>query len=300
MSASTPQPPAAMPRCSPEKSNDQHRVFPLTLGRQRPSFSFMFPLSDQNPSGRTPYVTYGLMAVNILAFIWYSIAYPDGLPLLQFYGAYAVIPVEITNGGGYGTLLSFMFIHVGILHLAGNILFLWIFGDNIEDEMGHLLYLLFYLASGVASALVQVAADPYSRVPTVGASGAIAGIMGAYILLYPRAKIDILVFLIVYFRVISVPAVWVLGIWLAIQFFGGFATETSEAGVAYWAHAGGFIAGAILCIPLWLWRGGPKYWAKPEEDATQADTAGTPRSVSRLPKIKHRHRTPPNSSPWGK
>ncbi len=259
----------------------------------------MFPLRDHNPSGRTPYVTYGLMAANIIAFFWYSSHFPEGRALAQFYNVFAVVPVEISQGHSYGTLVTSMFVHAGLMHLAGNMLFLWIFGDNIEDEMGPITYFLFYLACGVAAALAQVAADPSSQIPTVGASGAIAGVMGAYLLLYPKAKVDVLLILIIFFRIFSIPAVWVLGTWLALQFFGGFTTRADDGGVAYWAHAGGFVAGLLLCLPLWLKRGGPRFWARTHGHPPNPDTRYT-YGESRLPKVPRRHPTQRKPGPWGK
>ncbi|MQQ09937.1 rhomboid family intramembrane serine protease [Epibacterium sp. SM1979] len=257
----------------------------------------MFPLRDQNPSGRTPYVTYALMAVNILAYLWYASQFPEGRALAQFYDVVAVVPIEITHGQDWGTLLTSMFVHAGLLHLAGNMLFLWIFGDNIEDEMGHLPFFLFYLASGVAAALAQVGADPTSQIPTVGASGAIAGVMGAYLLMYPRAKVDVLLVLIIFFRVFSIPAVWVLGTWFAMQFLGGFTAPTDQGGVAYWAHAGGFVAGLALCLPLWLLRGGPRFWRRTHGHPPHP-TAQYAYSASHIPKI--RRAQPRKPGPWGK
>ena len=165
----------------------------------------MFPLRDHNPSGTTPYVVYALMAANILAFLWYSTTFTTARDLHVFYAALATVPAEITAGDGQLTLLTSMFIHGGLMHLGGNMLFLWIFGDNMEDEMGHLPFLLFYLASGVGATLLHVASDPTSQVPMVGASGAIAGVMGGYLLMFPRARVDILLILIVFFRIIPVP-----------------------------------------------------------------------------------------------
>ena len=139
-------------------------------------------------------------------------------------------------------------------------LFLWVFGDNVEDELGHFQFLLFYLACGVLAGLSQYMVAPSSGIPTVGASGAIAGVMGGYLLLFPKAKVDILIIIIVIFKVIPIPSWIMLAIWFAIQFVGGFSSSTTDAGVAYWAHAGGFVAGVILIIPLWLKLGGREFW----------------------------------------
>ena len=152
----------------------------------------MFPIRDHNPSERTPYVTYALLAANILIFISYwplQTNYPEHLG--AFWDAWAMRPVEITRGIDLHTLVTSMFLHGGWMHLAGNMLFLYIFGDNLEDQLGHVPFLLFYLACGVLADLGQIIADPDSPIPNVGASGAIAGVMGGYLLLFPKAKVDI-------------------------------------------------------------------------------------------------------------
>jgi membrane associated rhomboid family serine protease len=141
-------------------------------------------------------------------------------------------------------------------------LFLWIFGDNLEDQMGHVRFLLFYLACGVAADVAHIAAAPWSDVPTVGASGAIAGVMGGYLLLFPKARVDILVFIVIFVRVFSLPAWVMLGLWFGLQIVSASADPGREGGVAYWAHAGGFAAGFVLCLPLWLRRGGRGYWER--------------------------------------
>jgi membrane associated rhomboid family serine protease len=155
-----------------------------------------------------------------------------------------------------------MFLHGGPLHLIGNMLFLWIFGDNMEEEMGHGGFLGFYLAGGIAAAALQVMADPGSSVPMVGASGAIAGVMGGYLLLFPKARVDILLFFVIIIRIIPVPAWLMLGIWFGLQLLGGYGADTRMGGVAYWAHAGGFVAGLVLTLPVWLRRGGPAFWSR--------------------------------------
>jgi membrane associated rhomboid family serine protease len=165
-----------------------------------------------------------------------------------------------------------MFLHGGWLHLAGNMLFLWIYGDNLEDEFGHLGFLVFYLAAGVAAAGLQMAADAYSRIPMVGASGAIAGVMGGYLLLFPKAKVDVLFIFVIFFRIFAIRAWIVLGIWFGIQIFGGLNTPSDAGGVAYWAHAGGFIAGLILTMPVWLRRGGSAFWDRTEGHPPHPET----------------------------
>lgn len=220
----------------------------------------MFPLRDHNPSNRTPYVTYALIAVNVAVFLSYIPLLDDPMRLQRFFFDWALIPAAVSDGVALHGVFTSMFLHAGFAHLAGNMLFLWIFGDNLEDELGHLPYLGFYLASGVAAALAQWAAAPNSIVPMVGASGAIAGVMGGYLLMFPKAKVDILFIFIVIFRIIPVPAWLMLGAWFLLQLLSGAGASGEEGGVAYWAHAGGFAVGAVLMIPSWLARGGRAYW----------------------------------------
>lgn len=224
----------------------------------------MFPIRDHNPSGRTPYVNYALMAVNIVVFLSYWSLFSDPRALNMFFYEWAMVPRLVTEQGTYHTVLTSMFLHGGFMHLAGNMLFLWIFGDNLEDEMGHVGYLLFYLAAGVGAALAHVMASPMSPVPTVGASGAIAGVMGGYLLLFPKAKVDILIIFIFFFRIITIPAWIMLALWFAFQIFGGASSDLSTGGVAYWAHAGGFVIGIALTLPLFLRHGGRTFWTRTE------------------------------------
>jgi len=222
----------------------------------------MFPIRDHNPSGRTPYVVYTLIILNVIVFAGGTLMLTTDSALGSFYNAWALIPDDVSHGTGYHGLFTSMFLHGGFLHIAGNMLFLWIFGDNLEDEMGHLPFLLFYLVSGIGAGLIHVYASPMSQVPTVGASGAIAGVMGGYLLLFPKAKVDVLIILIVFFKVIPIPAWIMLGVWLAMQFIGGVGSDPQAGGVAYWAHAGGFAVGLILSLPLWLKLGGAAFWNK--------------------------------------
>ncbi len=247
----------------------------------------MFPIRDHNPSGRTPYVVYALMAANILIFISYVGIMDNARVLQQFYFDYAIIPARSAEGVALETFVTSMFLHGGWMHLAGNMLFLWIFGDNLEDEMGHLPFLLFYLVAGIGAGLIHVITAPGSVVPTIGASGAIAGVMGGYLLLFPKARVDVLLILIVYFRVFSIPAFVMLGVWLALQFFGSLSSNPDEGGVAYWAHTGGFIVGLILCVPLWLKRGGPAYWDRTHGHPPHPETKYK-LSQSRIPRVPRR------------
>ncbi|MEM7243111.1 MAG: rhomboid family intramembrane serine protease [Pseudomonadota bacterium] len=220
----------------------------------------MFPFRDHNPSGRTPFVTWALIAINIVVFLLYLPIMGDQRALASFFDTWAMVPAEITAGEDYYTALTSMFLHGGFMHIAGNMLFLYIYGDNVEDAMGHVWFLIFYLVCGFGADAAHLLSDPNSRVPVVGASGAIAGVMGAYLLLYPKAKIDVLLILIIIFRVITLPAFVILGLWMILQFFGGFQAVAGEGGVAYWAHIGGFVVGVLLTLPLFMRLGGPKFW----------------------------------------
>jgi len=219
----------------------------------------MFPIRDHNPSGKTPYVTVALVAINILVFLGYFLSKNDFM-LDAFFRTWGLVPARITAGEGLETLVTSMFLHGGWAHLAGNMLFLWIFGDNLEEEMGHFGFLIFYLAAGFAAGAAQIAADVGSPVPMVGASGAIAGVMGGYLLMFPRAKVDVLFIFLVFFRIFAIRAWIVLGIWFAMQLFSGASSPVNGGGVAYWAHAGGFLGGLVLTLPVWLRRGAKGYW----------------------------------------
>ncbi|WP_103258098.1 rhomboid family intramembrane serine protease [Tabrizicola aquatica] len=239
----------------------------------------MFPIRDHNPSGRTPYVTIALIALNVLIFLWYFLTMSE-YQIGEFFWNWGLIPARFLSGDGLETIVTSMFLHAGWLHLIGNMLFLWIYGDNLEEQMGHLGFLLFYLAAGVAAALAQVLPDPGSIIPMVGASGAIAGVMGGYLLLFPRAKVDVLFIFVIFFRIFAIPAWIVLGIWFGLQIFSGLNTPSESGGVAYWAHAGGFIAGLALTLPVWLRRGARDYWqatdGKPPHPETQFPRSNIP------------------------
>jgi len=223
----------------------------------------MFPFRDHNPSQRTPFVTIALIAANVLVFLSY---YPqlasDPRGLQIFFMTWGLQPHEAAEQPL--TILTSMFLHGGVMHILGNMLFLWVFGDNLEDEMGHGPFLLFYLAGGAGAALAQIVADPASPVPMVGASGAVAAVMGGYILLFPRARVDILIFIIVIIRIVPLPAWLMLGLWFGMQVVSGAVSDVAGGGVAYWAHAGGFVVGLALTLPLWLRLGGPAFWDRTE------------------------------------
>lgn len=241
----------------------------------------MFPIRDHNPSGRTPYVVYTLIVINIALYLITLMieSNPDALAL--FYANWAVVPFRITDGSNYLTLITSIFLHSGFLHIAGNMLFLWIFGDNLEDEMGHLRFLLFYLAGGVGSGLIHVYSAPGSIIPVIGASGAIAAVMGGYLLIYPKARVDFLVFI----KIFTVPAWVMLGLWFAIQLLGGVNADPTTGGVAFWSHIGGFVIGFVLVIPLWLMRGGIQYWNENHGLPPHPEQVFSP---SRIPKIQRK------------
>ncbi|MEM9308722.1 MAG: rhomboid family intramembrane serine protease [Pseudomonadota bacterium] len=247
----------------------------------------MFPIRDHNPSGRTPYVTYMLMAANIGVFLSYAAIMNDACALNNFWYDWALIPARLSEGSGFYALITSQFLHAGFMHLAGNMLFLWIFGDNIEDELGHLPYLCFYLSCGVTAGLTQYVIDPNTMVPMVGASGAIAGVMGGYLLLFPKAKVDILIILIVIFKILPIPAWILLAVWFGMQFIGGIGSSDDGGGVAYWAHAGGFVIGLVLLIPLWLRRGGPAFWRRTHGHPPHPQ-ARYRMAESRIPKVTRR------------
>jgi len=231
----------------------------------------VFPLKDDIPTRRFPYLTVGLIVANVVMFFFFQGAFIDDADFNQKVIDYGAIPYEISNPGEYCaaegqrlacggdasgqpstwlTLLTSMFMHGGLLHLGGNMLFLWIFGNNIEDSMGPLRFIAFYLLGGVAALAAQTAIDPSAAVPTIGASGAVAAVLGGYALLYPRARVVTLLFIVIFFTILELPALLVLGGWFVLQALYGaseLATPVgSGGGVAYFAHIGGFLFGLLL------------------------------------------------------
>ncbi|GGD35836.1 rhomboid family intramembrane serine protease [Sinisalibacter lacisalsi] len=248
----------------------------------------MFPIRDHNPSERFPIVTWALIAANVVIFLSYLPLFGDERALAILFWEWGMVPAKLVSGTGYHGLLTAMFLHGSLLHLGGNMLFLWIFGDNLEDRLGHAGFLAFYLATGIGAALLQFAAAPTSPVPMVGASGAIAGVMGGYLLLFPRARVDVLLILIVYFRVFAVPAWLMLGLWFTIQLVSGFGNP-ADGGVAYWAHAGGFALGLAAILPYWIRAGGPRFWARTEGHPDHPE-ARYRLVESSVPKVRRRKR----------
>jgi len=214
------------------------------------------PLRDENPTQNTPHVTYTLILINILIFL-YELSLPPA-QLQQFFDTWAIVPLQLTasftgqaSPQEWATLITSQFLHGGILHIGGNMLYLWVFGNNIEEQLGKGRFVIFYLGCGILAALAQWIFAPLSEVPTLGASGAIAGVMGAYILRFPRAYILTLLPLFFFITTVRVPALFFLGFWFVQQALYGLASlgasaDVGAGGVAYWAHAGGFIFGIIL------------------------------------------------------
>lgn len=210
----------------------------------------MFPLKDDNPTARRPVLTILLIGINVVVFLGEIGPWRDSLATLVH--TYGLIPARLTSGDPRAilTLVSSQFLHGGILHLGGNMLYLWIFGNNIEDHLGRARFLPFYLGCGAIAGLAQVAAGPHSTVPTIGASGAVAGVLGAYALLFPRARVHTLVLLLIFIKIVPVPAALWLGIWFLIQIVSATLEQVQDSGgVAWFAHVGGFAAG-FLAIRL--------------------------------------------------
>lgn len=212
----------------------------------------MIPLGDNVPSERTPFFTYTLIAINVMVFFWELVVGPQAEELIYVWGT---TPADIIRWQQdpwiLSTLVTSVFLHGGWLHLIGNMLYLAIFGDNVEGIMGHRRFLAFYLACGIAANLAQIAIAPASTIPGIGASGAIAGVLAAYLLCFPRARVFVGIPLLIYMEVIALPAILVLGFWFVVQLFNGVATigmssEATMGGVAWWAHIGGFAAGLVL------------------------------------------------------
>lgn len=236
----------------------------------------MIPLADENPTGRKPYVVYVLLIANIFVYIidYLGTQIVRGIPINGLWD-YSMVPAAVITNSPvpvkihYGqyiftiphqgldpqwlTIFTSMFMHASFAHIAGNMLYLWIFGNNVEDALGHFRFLIFYLVCGTAAALAHIFANPTSQVPTVGASGAIAGVLGAYFYLYPTNSVRTLVFMGFFWNFIEIPAVIVLGIWFLTQLLnlgGSGGLLHGGGGVAYWAHVGGFIAGVLLIVVM--------------------------------------------------
>ena len=226
----------------------------------------MIPLRDDNPSRLSPLVTVSLIVVCAIVFLWQlslggrgdqQVTYSLGLIPSVLFGIHHLSP-DLVVVPPAATILTSMFLHGGWMHIIGNMLYLWIFGDNVEDAMGHARYLVFYLTCGVAAALTQALLDPQSTLPMVGASGAISGVLGAYLLLYPRARVLTLVPLGFFTQVVWLPAAFILLLWFGLQLVSNLLTRSGTGGVAFGAHIGGFVAGMLL-IGLFKRRGIPLF-----------------------------------------
>ena len=228
-----------------------------------------FPLKDENPTHGPPIVTLSVIAICTLVFFWEVFSGQQGMARIAY--QYGLIPSNFLgldqlgrNSSGINptiTLFTSMFLHGGWMHLIGNMWFMWIFGNNIEDELGHVRFILFYLVCGLAAAFLQMALNPESTIPMIGASGAISGVLGAYLLLYPRTKILTLIFLGFFITTARIAAGWFLGIWFGLQAFYAFASAPGDGGgIAFWAHVGGFIAG--LGLIMVMRRGGPPIFSR--------------------------------------
>lgn len=252
----------------------------------------MFPLKDNIPSHRRPYVTVALIAACVLVYGWQSsLAGEASLMAVYAYGfipavlfGEASLPPEVAVLPAAATVVTSMFLHGGLMHLAGNMLYLWVFGNNIEDNLGHGRFVVFYVLCGIAAAFAQALPDPSSVIPMIGASGAISGVLGAYLVLYPHARVHVIIpfgFLFLH----TIRAGWLLGFWFVFQVLSGVFSSSTGGGVAWWAHVGGFVAGMALILVMRdrsrkLWQGPP--------------TRGTAkrRGRSRLPSTRKR-------GPWG-
>ena len=262
----------------------------------------LIPIRDENPTSRTAVVTLGLIVLNVIAFLAWQPTFKSDVTQQKFFFCHAEIPWETTHqeslaeGGAearaaihadlgvsgsqaagiqqelqricpdkswWQSIFVAMFLHGGWLHIGGNMLYLWIFGNNVEDKIGRLKYLVFYFISGLAAAALQTATSPNSVVPSLGASGAIAGVLGAYIVMFPRRRVLSIVPIVFFFSLIALPAVVVLGFWFVLQFFSGATTLAQHVtgGVAYFAHVGGFVTGVLAALLFF-----PKEWRRPRPE----------------------------------
>ncbi|TES83549.1 MAG: rhomboid family intramembrane serine protease [Hadesarchaea archaeon] len=210
----------------------------------------MFPLKDENPTRRRPVLTYTLIVVNVAIFLGALVTGTFN----QINQEFGMKPKEVFAGQNIHTLFTSMFLHGGVLHILFNMWYLWIFGDNIEDVLGRGKFILFYLGAGLAASFVHAFSDPGSMIPTIGASGAIAGVLGAYALLYPWARVHTAVIFFYIIHLVMVPAVVMIGFWFVLQVISASVlwAAGATAGVAYWAHIGGFLAGMLLILPVWM------------------------------------------------
>jgi membrane associated rhomboid family serine protease len=214
----------------------------------------VLPISDDNRGRRTrPIVTWALIAVNVLVYVYEWLL--DDQAYFEFLDRWATVPLEISSGQALFTLVTCAFLHGSWFHLGSNMLFLWIFGDNVEDVMGHIKYLVFYLLTAIGASYAQVLVDPESRIPMVGASGAVSGLLAAYIVMFPHGRIRTLIIFGIFITVTMIPAWMMIGYWIVLQVISGLGSLNtigdSGGGVAFFAHIGGFVAGLVL---VWVFR----------------------------------------------
>jgi membrane associated rhomboid family serine protease len=204
----------------------------------------LFPLRDENPTSRRPWITSALIAANAVAFVVQSLGAGEELVLQG-----GLVPARIlATGDAFVTLFTSMFLHGGLLHLGGNLLYLWIFGNNIEDVLGHVRFLGFYFLAGLGGHAAHILVNPGSTIPTIGASGAISGILGAYLVRFPHARVQSLFFFLFFVRWVRVPAILVIGLWLGMQIIGGIDefAMSDQGGIAWFEHLGGFAVGVLV------------------------------------------------------
>jgi membrane associated rhomboid family serine protease len=215
----------------------------------------MIPLKDDNPTHIFPLITIGLIVVNTAVLILQILSPSDPQQIAFSYGAIPRYLMTFKSNQPIHpafTVFTSMFMHGGVLHLASNMLYLWIFGNNIEDKLGHMRFIIFYLLCGIAAAFAHAITDPASRIPMIGASGAVSGVLGAYLILFPHARVHTLVFLGFFVQVVRLPAIFIIGFWIFIQFINGILSKgfAGQGGVAWFAHVGGFVIGLILILPF--------------------------------------------------
>jgi membrane associated rhomboid family serine protease len=211
----------------------------------------MIPFKDDNPTSTYPYITIAFIVMNIVIFFIQLTSASDPRDIVYSFGAIPHFLLTFSSNqpiNPLGTVFTSMFMHGGLLHIGTNMLFLWIFGNNIEDQLGHIKFIIFYLLCGVLAAYSHALSGPSSMIPMIGASGAVSGVLGAYLLLFPKARVHTLIFLGFFIQVVRLPAVFVIGFWIVIQFINGLVSKGAapSGGVAWFAHIGGFIAGMIL------------------------------------------------------
>ena len=219
----------------------------------------MIPIKDKNPSQTVPYLNYLLIGINIVVFA-YQFSLGSGVE--ELYAKYALIPARLVGGLTAShpdlrpliTVFTSMFLHGGFLHILGNMLYMWVFADNIEDKFGHIRFVIFFFLCGALASALHVVIDPHSPVPTVGASGAISGVLAAYLVMFPRTRVVTIIPIFFFLQIAELPAMAVIGLWFVIQFFNGVLSLGYETagmgGVAWWAHMGGFLAGLVLVFPF--------------------------------------------------